>query len=309
MAKREKVPRALRDRLLVDAMHRCCLCPEHPDVTDLHHVVPISEGGPDTEENLMVICPTCHAKITRLRSRYTVEQLRMYKERWVTLCGSGLPLDVRLAQASDHTRPPLPPEILLPPEPYFAHPYALQANFTGRVRWRKALTAWLGDAGAPPVYVMEAIGGMGKSAATWFWVQRDVLGRRLTAVGTERADEAACRVRKNHRPDGVMWWSFYDSQASFASFVADALVYCSGGRVDPQAIPSPHDRVVRLLGLLQRRRVLLVLDGLERALRAYAGLGGAYQGDDVTEDQKQRHRACVDPYAGAFLRAAASPSL
>ncbi len=39
-------------------MHRCCLCPEHHDVTDLHHIEPISEGGPNTEDNLMVICPT-----------------------------------------------------------------------------------------------------------------------------------------------------------------------------------------------------------------------------------------------------------
>ena len=309
MAKRKKIPRALRDKLLVDAMHRCCLCPEHHDVTDLHHVVPISEGGPNTEENLMVICPTCHAKITRLRARYTVEQLGMYKQRWVTLCWRDLPPDVRLAQASDHTRPPLPPEILLPPEPYFAHPYALQANFTGRVGQRKALTGWLSDADGAAVYVMEAIGGMGKSAATWFWVQKDVLGRPLEAVGTGAEDEAACRVPEDRRPEGVMWWSFYDSRASFASFVDDALIYCSGGRVDPRAIPSAHDRVGRLLGLLQGRRVLLVLDGLERALRAYAGLGGAYQGDDVTEDEKQQYRACVDPCAGAFLRGIVSPSL
>jgi hypothetical protein len=30
----------------------------------------------------------------------------MYKERWVTLCAQGLPLDVRIAQAFDTTRPP-----------------------------------------------------------------------------------------------------------------------------------------------------------------------------------------------------------
>jgi len=106
MAKRRRIPQEVRDQLLVEAMHRCCLCPEHNDVTDLHHVVPISEGGPDSEENLMVVCPTCHAKIHRLRKRYTPEQLRMYKERWVRLCGRGLPLDVRLSQAFVDTPPP-----------------------------------------------------------------------------------------------------------------------------------------------------------------------------------------------------------
>lgn len=119
MAKRKAIPKAVRNKVLVDAMHRCCLCPEHHDVTDLHHIVPISEDGPNTDDNLMVICPTCHAKIHRIRNRYTPEQLRMYKERWVRLCAQGLPLDVRLARAFDYTRLP-PPSIApgLPTELY-----------------------------------------------------------------------------------------------------------------------------------------------------------------------------------------------
>jgi formylglycine-generating enzyme required for sulfatase activity len=111
VAKRTKIPKAVRDKVLVDAMHRCCLCPEHHDIVDLHHVVQISEGGPNTEDNLMAICPTCHAKIHRIRNHYTLEQLRMYKERWVQLCAQGLPLDVRIARAFDTTRPPQPTQI------------------------------------------------------------------------------------------------------------------------------------------------------------------------------------------------------
>ena len=108
MTKRTKIPKAMRDKLLVDAMHRCCLCPEHHDIVDLHHLVQISEDGPNTEENLMAVCPTCHAKIHRIRNRYTPDQLRMYRERWVRLCAQGLPLDVRIAQAFDTTQPPTP---------------------------------------------------------------------------------------------------------------------------------------------------------------------------------------------------------
>ena len=48
MARRKRIPKAVRDKLLVEAMHRCCLCPEHHDVTDLHHIVPINEDGPNT---------------------------------------------------------------------------------------------------------------------------------------------------------------------------------------------------------------------------------------------------------------------
>jgi hypothetical protein len=108
VTKRTKIPKAVRDKVLVDAMHRCCLCPEHHEIIDLHHIEQISEGGPNTEDNLMAICPTCHAKIHRIRNRYTPEQLRMYKERWVQLCAQGLPLDVRIAQAFDTNRPPAP---------------------------------------------------------------------------------------------------------------------------------------------------------------------------------------------------------
>jgi hypothetical protein len=197
--------------------------------------------------------------------------------------------------------PPIPP----PPEPYFAHPYPLQANFTGRVAERRMLTEWL-TKGTCPVFVMEAIGGMGKSAVTWLWVLKDVLGRKLDTVGTEAADEAACCVRKNHRPEGVLWWSFYEAKASFATFLGKALIYCSDGQVDPKTIPSPHDQADRLLGLLQQRRILLVLDGFERELRAYAGLNAAYQGDQVTEDQKRLFRTSTDPLAGRFLASVAS---
>jgi hypothetical protein len=106
MTKRKPIPKAVRDQVLVAAMHRCCLCPEHHDVVDLHHIVQISEGGPNTEDNLMAVCPTCHAKIHRIRSRYSEAQLRMYRERWVELCALGLPLDARLAAAYDTRQPP-----------------------------------------------------------------------------------------------------------------------------------------------------------------------------------------------------------
>ena len=114
MTKRRAIPKEVRDRLLVEAMHRCCLCPEHHEVVDLHHIVPISEDGPNTGDNLMVVCPTCHAKIHRIRNRYNPKQLRMYKKRWVELCDLGLPLDTRIAQAFDYNQPPLPPQ---PPDP------------------------------------------------------------------------------------------------------------------------------------------------------------------------------------------------
>jgi tetratricopeptide (TPR) repeat protein len=209
------------------------------------------------------------------------------------------------AKAEGRTRPTKPP-IALPPTPYFAHPYPLQANFTGRVKERQTLTTWLTH-NLHPVMAVIALGGMGKSALTWAWVQRDVLGLPLPGETPDAcAEEAGCHVDETARPEGVLWWSFYEREAGFANFLNHALAYASGGQVNPAQIPSTHEKVQALLALLQQRRVLLVLDGFERALRAYASLSAAYQGNEVTEDARGDYRACVDPHAGLFLQWAAS---
>jgi len=187
-------------------------------------------------------------------------------------------------------------------QPHFAHPYPLQEHFTGRVRERQMLTQWLRDDDRP-VFALVAIGGMGKSALTWAWLQRDVLGLPLPGQPEdEPAVAAACRLPDDARPEGVLWWSFYEREARFAVFLDEALTYASGGKLDPAAIPLDHDKVEALVNLLQQRRLLLVLDGLERELRAYASLSVAYQGDAVVEDAQGDIRACIDPHAAAFLR-------
>ena len=204
------------------------------------------------------------------------------------------------AQVAGQARPAQPPVPRLP-TPYFAHPYPLQENFTGRVQEREMLTQWMAG-GQEPVFACIAIGGMGKSALTWAWLQRDVLGNELPGQPADPAGLAdRCRVADADRPEGVLWWSFYEREASFAAFVDAALRYASAGAVDPDRIASLHHRTMALVGLLEQRRILLVLDGLERELRAYAGLNAAYQGDAVAKDPRGDYRACTDPHAGAFL--------
>ncbi len=29
---------------------------------DVHHILPLSEGGPDVKSNMVCLCPTCHRK-------------------------------------------------------------------------------------------------------------------------------------------------------------------------------------------------------------------------------------------------------
>ena len=205
------------------------------------------------------------------------------------------------ATAEDRGSTNMPP-IPLPPIPYFAHPYPLQENFTGRLSERQMLTEWL-TGNQRPILGLVAIGGMGKSALSWVWLQRDVLGQPLPGLAADPSGAIErCRLPEASCPEGVLWWSFYEVESSFISFLDRALVYASGGSVNSVSNPSAHDKVRLLVNLLQERRLLLVLDGFERELRAYASLSAVYQGDDVIEDSQGNYRACTDPHASDFLR-------
>jgi tetratricopeptide (TPR) repeat protein len=167
------------------------------------------------------------------------------------------------------------------PAPYIAHPYPLPDHFTGRDAERASLSNWFFNE-KEPVFVMEAIGGMGKSALTWVWLQQDVL---------ERAVEI----------DGVFWWSFYDEP--FDSFIQHLACYVMG-KEDQQGVDLPM-----LMAILQQKKFLLVLDGLERVLRGYAGMEAMFiqekrfEGNPEKESEWDRQlREPVHPQAGRFLQ-------
>ena len=201
------------------------------------------------------------------------------------------------------------PASALPPNPCLAHPYPLQENFTGRIHERQMLSDWFVN-DQRPILALTAMGGMGKSALAWAWLQRDVLGLPLPGlVPDPREAVERCQVPENKRPEGVLWWSFYEAEASFAAFVEKALIYVSNGKVDPATIPSAYDKVRELVNLLQKRNMLIVLDAFERELRAYASLSVAYRGDTVAEDTQDDYRACTDIHAAYFLRWTAALTL
>ena len=173
-----------------------------------------------------------------------------------------------------------------PPKPYFAHPHPLQANFTGRVAERQMLTEWLAPRNKA-VLVLVAIGGMGKSALAWYWIVEDVLKSRI-------------------KLDGILWWSFYEGESSFPRFLDEALSYVSGGTIDPSDIQFIYDKGRALVSLLQEKRVLIVLDGLERQMRAYAAFDAVYQADEAMDGGGTDMRTCVDIEASRVLQWLAS---
>ncbi|RCV65974.1 protein of unknown function (DUF4062) [Methanophagales archaeon] len=173
--------------------------------------------------------------------------------------------------------------------PYIAHPYALQANFTGREQERKMLTDWLtGD--SHPMLSVTAIGGMGKTALAWYWLMEDIKG----------SDE---------QPRKLVWWSFYDYESGFGGFLKKAIEYFSDDEVDWDSLESTRDQMAFLYKILCCNRFLLVLDGVERVLRAYYNLGSPYQGDEINEDERWVFRACIEPNCGMFLQWLASGNL
>jgi len=154
-----------------------------------------------------------------------------------------------------------------------------------------------------------AIGGMGKSALSWKWFEQ-IAPLELQPLA------------------GRMWWSFYESDASFENFVIRALAYVSGrAREEIEKNTKPGEREDMLLHALDREPYLLVLDGLERILIAYARMDAARLANDDLDTRtanvvtgalglpasaaqsfvgEHQLRKTADPRAGSFLRKLAS---
>ena len=186
-------------------------------------------------------------------------------------------------------------EIPKPPEPFIAHPYTLLQTHTliGRQKELNLLTDWIigkelefdglkAPADSARIMSVVAIGGMGKSALTWKWFN-DVAPREMKNLG------------------GRMWWSFYESDATFENFVIRALAYVSRRSIQKIAqIPAP-EREMQLLSALDRKPFLFVLDGLERILGAYARMDAARL-DDSEVGKEKNLRKNADPRVGRLLQ-------
>ena len=200
-------------------------------------------------------------------------------------------------------------DIPAPPEPFIAHPYTLLEThkLIGRQQELELLTDWV----ARPekveharVMTFVAVSGMGNSALTWKWFN-DVAPQEMTPLA------------------GRIWWSFYEAGSGFENFVTRTLAYVSGQTVEQVAKAPLPEQEQQLLALLDQQPYVVVLDGLERILIAYARMDAAFLQDGDLDDEASnyvagahglpasagqsfvgRHhlRKTVDPHVGQFLR-------
>lgn len=204
-----------------------------------------------------------------------------------------------------HPTSAIPP----PPEPYIAHPYTLlqSRDLVGRQAELNALTDWItkpATTNDARIFCLVAIGGMGKSALTWKWFNRIAPNEMKPLAGR-------------------LWWSFYESDATFESFLIRALCYVSNEAEETVRKLLPQDREALLLKELKDKPYLFVLDGLERILIAYNTMDASRLADDDLDQQtanrvagafglpataaqsfvgQHRLRQTTDPRAGAFLQ-------
>ncbi|MEM7087182.1 MAG: hypothetical protein AAF489_13425 [Bacteroidota bacterium] len=151
------------------------------------------------------------------------------------------------------TNPRVIRRVPLPPRPYYAPAFGLPKGFTGRKEEMSNLSQWfLID--KEPVYVVEAIGGMGKSSLTWKWLQDEV-------------------VDKKNGLAGIIWWSFY--QEGFEEFLNNTYEYCLSDYSDNNA--RKQNKLNEVINILSNNKFLIVLDGFETTLRGYGGMMATYQ--------------------------------
>jgi hypothetical protein len=102
----------------------------------------------------------------------------------------------------------------------------------------------------------------------------------------------------------VVFWSFYEGDASFEHFLEETLKY-----LKLEVPQGQRPQVDELLKAMQSQKILLIMDGFERALRAYSNMNAAYQGDEESK-LEDNQLDCVNINAEIFLKSVCSlPSI
>lgn len=82
-----KIPKGISTKILVECHYRCCLCPEHRRIADIHHIN--KESSNNEYNNLVAVCKECHSDLHskfEMRRNITPEQIKIFKKNWAEQC-------------------------------------------------------------------------------------------------------------------------------------------------------------------------------------------------------------------------------
>lgn len=93
-----KIPKRIRDYLLIEHDFSCCAC-GRKYFCDIHHITPRHEGGTNDTSNLMVLCPSCHRYAER--GAYSGIQLRKLRKEHLERVKQAVTRKTRLARIQE----------------------------------------------------------------------------------------------------------------------------------------------------------------------------------------------------------------
>jgi tetratricopeptide (TPR) repeat protein len=140
---------------------------------------------------------------------------------------------------------------------------AVLDEFTGRAAFLEQISGDWNDS-KKHVTGLIGFGGEGKSSLARKWVDN------------------LLNDSEQIQPDGIFWWGFYENR-SVDEFFEAALEYMSGGKIEPQKMPSASMRAQVIASMLGSGRYLFVLDGLEVMQHQEGDQYGLIQSNDLRD--------------------------
>ncbi len=185
-------------------------------------------------------------------------------------------LEKIIALLEEPTAVPSPWQQRGAPNPYLRDVSSLPEYWTGRQAERDELDAWLRSEDNPMCCLL-AMGGTGKSTLSWSWLDWHVVPAQED-LGLE----------------GIFQCSFYEGELGFERFLSELTAYLG--------LPPQDDPVTAVTQQLLGRRILLVLDGFERLLHAYASVDAALLPERAEDELEPSDRRCPDRMVVRLLR-------
>jgi HNH endonuclease len=83
----------LAAKMMVLCGRHCCLCRRfRPTKLQVHHIREHAQGGTDDEDNLIVICLSCHTDVhskVPFARRFTADELKMHRDKTIQMINDG----------------------------------------------------------------------------------------------------------------------------------------------------------------------------------------------------------------------------